>query len=71
MKLKKYEQEKKVQYNCLNLNLYVNVNKNLNFPTMHVNVNEKSKGVLLNFVEKNLPILSQDSGVSSQSSLGI
>ena len=34
---------KKAQYNCLNLNPCVNVNKNLNFPTMHVNVNEKSK----------------------------
>ena len=43
MKLKKYEQEKKAQYNCLNLNPCVNVNKNLNFHTMHVNVNEKSK----------------------------
>ena len=43
MKLKKLEQEKKAQYNCLYLNPCVNVNKNLNFPTMHVNVNEKSK----------------------------
>ena len=43
MKLKKYEQEKKAQYNCFNLNPCVNVNKNLNFPTMHVDVNKKLK----------------------------
>ena len=44
MKLKKYEQEKKLsRIVWIWMNPCVNVNKNLNFPTMHVNVNEESK----------------------------